>query len=270
MSSYFRRYLLTAASDLRRVREKRCLGRWADYIPWIKVHELSSDGWSTRAWSDKTSRIIHLLSRLEYLYFLRLEFSSEIEDFYEQFALRQEVTEDIAKTLRIRYPIAPFTGQKVRFTSDFVFNSKDGRRIVRACKPADALDDERVRLKLKIDKVYWQDIERCDDWAVVSRDQLNPEIDANIAWVWRMRNPTRLTNGAAQHIACAKEIARAMLLIKGSTLDQTAERLGREFGGRGTGTELLRHLLACGAFPEANFSVRFNLDRELPLLKNAT
>lgn len=183
MSGYFRRYLLTAAALLRRIREKRCLGRWSAYIPWIKVHELSSRGWSTRAWSDKMSRIVHLLSRLEYLYFLRLEFSSEIADFYEQFALRQEVTEDIAKTLRIRYPIAPFTGQKVRFTSDFVFNTKNGRRMVRACKPANALDDERVRLKLKIEKVYWLDIEGYDDWAVVSREQLNPDIDANIAWV---------------------------------------------------------------------------------------
>lgn len=86
---------------------------------------------------------------------------------------------------------------------------------------------------------------------------------------WRMRSPSRLTNGAAKHVAHAKELARAMLLIRGSTLDEAAERLGREFGGRGTGTELLRHLLASGAFPEANFSVRFNLDRELPLLKNA-
>jgi hypothetical protein len=211
-------------------------------------------------------RIVHVLSRLEYLYFLRLEFSRWVTDFYEQFALPFETTVEIAKSERIPYPRDPRTGELIVMTSDFVIKTLDGRLVIRSVKPEEFLKDERVRQKLKIEWIYWTKYEHADSWRTISRKHLNPDLDANIEWVWRMKSPSRLCTRAFSNLRPAHSLARALLLETGCTLGEAASRLGSEFGGRAVGTQLLRHFLASGTFPEADFSVRFSLNRELPLL----
>jgi len=52
-------------SYAKKIEQKRGEGRGKDYIPWIKVRELSSRGNSSRVLGFKTGREHHFLSNFE-------------------------------------------------------------------------------------------------------------------------------------------------------------------------------------------------------------
>lgn len=264
--NYRSRYLVTEAKLQRRIKQGRCLGLLAAYIPWILVHEFSSRGWSTRAWSHKMQRIIHLFSRAEYIFFLRLELAANVAEFYEQFALLpRETTEAIADAYEFnRTTVA---GVRHVMTSDFKIRTTEGKVAIRSLKQIEDLEtDERVKQKLLIDRLYWQDFNGVLDWAVVTQEESTPGLDWNIEWVSGMRT-LKCHEHLAQYVDDARAMARTWLLDEARTIDETAARLGEAFGTRATGTTLIRHLFATGAFPEADMTVRFDLDRDLPLLR---
>jgi hypothetical protein len=265
--SYAARYRFTKAGQVRRRREGRCQRFMSEYIPWILVHEISSSGWSTRAWSEKMQRIVHLLSRLEYLYFLRLEFSETVREYYEQFVLPTEKTTPIFKRKGWRVPFDSPSQMEIPMTSDFLVIKKDGSRFVRSIKPEGKLDKERVVQKLEVERLYWaEEKEPIADWGLVTETEMSPGLDWNISWLNSARAVRRLSRSTAGHVEAARPLARQWILEGACSLAATAERLGETFGGLAVGTTLLRHLLAEGSFPEADFSVRFDVDGELPLL----
>lgn len=263
--NYRSRYTLTEAKQQRRTKEGRCAGLLASYIPWILVHEFSSHGWSTRAWSYKMQRIVHLFSRAEYMFFLRLELSAWAAEFYEQFALLpREATDALAEAHNFK--LAEAAGVRVVMTSDFKIVTTDGKIAIRALKPADDVEDkERVRQKLQIEKLYWKEFQKVEDWALVTEEESTPGLEWNISWISGERSLEKKPH-LKPLVAEATDLSRAWMLGDALTIEETAARLGEKFGSRGRGTTLLRHLLAVGAFPEADMSIQFHLDRQLPLL----
>jgi hypothetical protein len=265
--SHMLRYACTATKIERRLREHRCEGRGSDYLAWIFSHEIASRGWTTRAWSEKMQRIVHLLSRGEYIYFLRLEFSRRVVEFYEQYRLPIADTLRIAKAKGYLHPRDPRTQIEVYLTSDFIARLDDGDLAVRSVKPREDKERERVRQKLNIDRLYWFQ-GGTKNWKTISRDTMSPGLDFNIDWVWRVRSTKKLPQSILEHRDAAKTEARRLILEEAKTLRQASVALGDQFGRRGDGTLLLRHFLASGEFPEADFTVPFDLDNELPLIRN--
>lgn len=267
--NYRSRYLVTEAKFQKRLKQGRCAGLGADYIPWVLVHEFSSRGWSNRAWSHKMQRIVHLFSRGEYLFFLRLELAAWVSEFYEQFALLpREAIEAIADAHAFARPTV--AGVRLVMTSDFKIVTADRKVAIRALKPLEDLEtEERVQQKLLMEKLYWQDFMKVSDWSIVTEEESTPGLDWNILWVSGMRTLKRHQH-LAQYVNDARAMARSWLLEEACTIDEAAARLGEKFGGRANGTTLLRHLFAVGAFPESDMTVRFDLDRGLPLLKAKT
>lgn len=266
--SYYNRYRETRAKRLRRHKEGRCKGRFSEYIPYLLVHEVPSSGWSTRAWSEKMRRIIHVLSRLEYLYFRRLELSPCVIEFYEQFVLPIDVTLHIAADKGWKHPRDNRTGEDVPMTSDFVIHTIDGCMDVRTIKPAGKLTDERVEQKLTIERIYWEDFGGATSYKSVSEIQMSATLDANIAWFWKKRDESSLSSNALHHLETATTLIRALLLDQGATLSEAAAHIDSAFATIGVGTEILRHLLAAGKIPEADLGKRLRLDRDIPLLRN--
>lgn len=266
--NYRSRYIVTEKKLQKRIKEGRCAGLLAAYIPWLLVHEFSSRGWSTRAWSHKMQRIVHLFSRAEYMFFLRLELATWVAEFYEQFALLpREATEAIADAQG--FPRTTVAGVRHVMTSDFKIVTTEQRIAIRSLKQLEDLEtDERVRQKLFIDRLYWKDFQKVTDWAVVTQEESTPGLEWNITWASGMRTLKR-----HQHlvpvISDAQSMARAWLLEDACTIEETAARLGERFGSRATGTTLLRHLIAIGAFPEADWTEQFYQGRDLPLLRRA-
>lgn len=267
--SYANRYRQTRAKRLRREKEGRCRGRFSEYIPYLLVHEVPSSGWSTRAWSDKMGRIVHVLSRAEYLYFRRLELSRRVIEFYEQFALPLEITMEIASDKGWRHPRDDRTGENVVMTSDFVVHTLEGWMDIRTLKPGKKLSDDRVMQKLEIERIYWEKYGGATSYKSVSEAQMSPDLDANIEWFWKKRSVRSLSTDAHKILETAAPVCRSLLLEKGLTLFQAASLIDNQFHTKGAGTEILRHMLASGKLPEADLAVRLKLDRDLPLLRNA-
>ncbi|WP_158239248.1 TnsA endonuclease N-terminal domain-containing protein [Uliginosibacterium sp. TH139] len=139
-------------------REGRGKGAGAEYKPWVQVNDFSSRGYSRRVFSQKTGRVHHLLSEVEWQLFLLLEFSPAVLDIREQYPLKREQTLSIATELGIRHPTYPGTSVSTVMTCDFlVILQEHGEQVVRAfsCKRENGVDGERDVEKLEIERSYF-------------------------------------------------------------------------------------------------------------------
>ena len=130
-------------------------GKGADYKPWLEVAMVSSHGRSRRVWSPKTGRVHHLLSDIEFLLFLVLEWVLSISDIREQYPLDRDVTQDVARQLGIRHPCYPGTNVPTVMTVDFLATRvRDGKEGLEAynAKPTTEAEDENSLSKLEIQR----------------------------------------------------------------------------------------------------------------------
>ncbi|TCV72450.1 hypothetical protein EDE11_1532 [Methylomonas methanica] len=91
----------SATRNKKWIKEGRGGGSGKNYIPWLTVRDVSSEGRSHRIFGHKSQRTHHLLSDLELAVFFLLEWHQETTDIREQFPLRLEDTQVLAaKRLR--------------------------------------------------------------------------------------------------------------------------------------------------------------------------
>ena len=190
-------------SDKRKLKEKRCGGTGADYVPWTKATEFNSRGLCSVVQDWKTKRGVHLFSRAEHDAYLILRFNDRIEDIREQYALRLERRDDpedlylepglddigedsalefdctmeIAEEYGFRHPRDRFGF--CRMTTDLLLtmNSGDYRYIAVSVKGSRDLS-RRDKEKLLIEKTYW--LRRGVPWLLVFKDELNTVTADNI------------------------------------------------------------------------------------------
>lgn len=136
-------------------KEGRGKGTGANYKPWIQVSDFSSRGFSRRVFSQKTGRVHHLLSEVEWQLFLMLEFSPAVLDIREQYPLKRPETLSVAAELGIRHPTYPGTNIAVVMTCDFLtIMDENGQKVARAfsCKRESDVDGMRDVEKLEIER----------------------------------------------------------------------------------------------------------------------
>lgn len=136
-------------------KEGRGKGTGANYKPWIQVSDFSSLGFSRRVFSQKTGRVHHLLSEVEWQLFLMLEFSPAVLDIREQYPLKRPETLSVAAELGIRHPTYPGTNIAVVMTCDFLtIMDENGQKVARAfsCKRESNVDGMRDVEKLEIER----------------------------------------------------------------------------------------------------------------------
>lgn len=174
-------------SDKYRLKEGRGSGREENYMPWLKIHEVPSEGLSSRIVGWKIRRIYQFMSNLERDYFFIAQWEDSVIDIREQFPLLPlEETILIAKELSIKHPtINKLQGQEVVLTTDFVITINEGKKvrdIARTIKPVNKLS-ERVKEKYQIEENYW--IKRKIDWGIVTENQINQQKAKNIRFIYR-------------------------------------------------------------------------------------
>ncbi len=156
-------------------------GEGRDYKPWLRVQDVPSRGRSRKVSGSKVDRVYHLLSDLEFAYFLTLEFSERVIDIREQYPiLPVEEAQDIAASLGIKYPNYPGTKVPFVLTTDFLvtYLGEDGqpRLGARTVKYEEDLspspDLEWTLQKLEIERVLWMN--RVVDWSVVTDSCIGP------------------------------------------------------------------------------------------------
>ena len=84
------------------LREARGSESGKEYHPWLTVRDLPSQGRSHRVWRHLTQRPHHLLSGMELVVFLLLEWNTSTTDIREQFPLHIDETLSLAEEAGIR------------------------------------------------------------------------------------------------------------------------------------------------------------------------
>lgn len=180
-------YLQNAKVYKRWVNEGRGQGFGCHYQPWLQVHNVPSRGRSHRAFSEKSGRVIHCFSDLEFHAFLLLEWSHAVTDIREQFPLNPDATMRIAEDLGIKHP--KMNGELIVMTTDFVATHGDSSHLLAIqVKPSNELNKPRVKEKLAIEQRYWQQLGV--GFEVITEATLHSVKVQNIRWILS----TRLTD----------------------------------------------------------------------------
>lgn len=157
----------------------RGIGSRSDYLPFIKIHELSSRGESYRIFGRHSSRPHHLLSRLELSAFLVFDRFHLTYDIKEQFPIPVTDSLNISERLGIKHP--QLRGKLKVVTTDLVVELKNQSGIAIAVKYAADLDDLRTVEKLQIEKLYWE--QQGYKWKLFTEQEITAAIKENLEWL---------------------------------------------------------------------------------------
>lgn len=180
-----RRRRTTAATIERWIKEGRGKGHFAEYKPWLTIHDVPSHGVVTRIRGWKSGRLHHYLSEhYELAHHYQMEWALDVVDIREQYPLLPlEKTMFIAQKLGIRHPIDPKTKHPIVMTTDMLLTVRSGgefRYIAHSIKPSAKLN-RRVLDKLQIEKYYFKDLDI--EWRLITENQINYDLVKNVEWL---------------------------------------------------------------------------------------
>tara|TARA_R110000744_G_scaffold94328_5_gene182134 strand:+ start:10151 stop:10969 length:819 start_codon:yes stop_codon:yes gene_type:complete len=184
-----------------RLESGRGTGRKSEYKPWIHIQDISSDGTSYRVLSHRTGRVVHLLSKLEYLAFSLFDWDETIQDIREQYPLNIETSLEVAEKSGIKHPQK---GNKYHvFTTDLVvdYDAFESEQTAIQVKYIKDLMDKDVIAKLEIERrcciamgMKWKLITDLDiphiqqvnvDWILGGKDlHINENIEVQVSELW--------------------------------------------------------------------------------------
>ena len=174
----------------RRVGEGRGAGRLKDYRPWVRTGDFGSRGFAFRINGWKTERAHHLMSRIEFHFFLLLEWSLGVLDIREQYPLLPiSETLSIAEQLGVRHPTHPKTRNPTVVTTDFIITLQgklESGEVARSIKQSTELASHRTQEKLAIEREFLA--ARGINWAVVTELEIPKVVSENVHWVHPYRN----------------------------------------------------------------------------------
>jgi TnsA endonuclease N terminal/TnsA endonuclease C terminal len=241
-----RKRATTEESIRKREKEGRGQGRGADYKPLLQIQDVASIGLATRINGWHTRRNHHFLSKLEFMFFLTLEWSPAVIDIREQFPLDREVTMELAKQLGIKHPADPKTKVPIVMSTDFVVTTSRGDELVdlaRCVKYEKDLGSTRVLEKLEIERAYHQ-IKKTD-WGIVTEHEIDPRLTENVKWVHPYRHPDSLQPLSPDMVKRIKKVLTPRVLESQKPLrnitNECDDLLGLE---PGSSLLVVRHLIA--------------------------
>jgi hypothetical protein len=126
-----RRQRTTAATIARRIKEGRGKGQFAEYKPWLTIHDVPSLGIVTRIPGWKSGRLHHYFSEhFELAHHYQMEWALDVIDIREQYPLLPlEKTLFIAEKLGVRHPVDPKTKHPIVMTTDMLLTIRSGEEL---------------------------------------------------------------------------------------------------------------------------------------------
>lgn len=234
-------------AQVRRAKERRGVGSGAYYQPYLLIHDVSSIGLASRVWGWKTNRVHHFLSRLELMFFYTLEWRLDVFDIREQFPLDLDETLAIADKLGVRHPRDPKTKEYVVMTSDIVMSIRKGiteEQQVRTVKYEKDRERARVKEKLEIERVYWEEV-RGLDWNVITENNVDTTLAANVEWVHCHREVDRLFPLTTEDVAYVEAILTPRVIQGGFRLRDLTNECDAQLGlDPGSSLSVVRYLIA--------------------------
>ncbi len=192
-------------SQIRKIAQKRGTGELGNYIPWIFISELNSQG-TCESYPDPIhGRAVQLLSQGEFRAYLKMRFSEFVYDIREQFPLMDiERAFQISREAGFRYPIVD--GNKGVMTTDLLIIKTDGTKVACSCKPNIYGLSVRDKEKLYIESRYWLDIGV--DYSLVETDRISKTLAMNIRNAFEYYDKKAIHDKAseAKHLVATKQV----------------------------------------------------------------
>lgn len=185
-------------TDKYRLRENRSSHSFEKYVPFIKVHEFSNKARAHRMRGRIIDRIYHLMSDLEFSFFIFIQQFDNVIDIKEQIPLLPLLsTVMIAKDLGIPHPPISKCDNQI-MTSDFLVTYNDEGRIkecVYCLKYSTDLNNKRTMDKLEIERVFWQ--QQCVEWNLITENSFDLRYYKNLMCIYSssfwLDNPVNLS-----------------------------------------------------------------------------
>lgn len=246
------------------IAEGRGQGEGENYIPWIKVQEISSRGRTHLVRGNKTNRTHHLFSDNEHKYFLIAD-CSQIEDIREQYPLLPlDETLDIADQLVIQHPKIPGTSSYNVFTTDILLTVTKGPPPIfwgRSIKPVEALSHDRTIEKLMIEAEYWR--RREIDWGIIVPNQDISEVMYGNYKLLHQHYHLRLKDLTPDQQEDIRKYLSENIHIPNQTLSSVTKVCDESLGfERGTSLGVAYHLIVRGVW---RLDLSIKLDPNQPL-----
>jgi TnsA endonuclease N terminal/TnsA endonuclease C terminal len=178
------KYTWTEEKIAKRYSEGRGKGDLNNYLPWLTIQDVPSEGRSHRPKGWKTNRKHELLSDLELNYFYYLEWSNNVIDIKEQYPLDREDTLKISADKHIPHPFENSTQTPIVMTTDFLITSRIGKEIfhvARSIKPSEKLEDPGVLGKLEIERQFWED--KGVQWTIIDEKVISKQFAKNMKYI---------------------------------------------------------------------------------------
>lgn len=165
--------------------EGRGVGERGSYRPWLQVQDISSQGRSTRTYSYKSQRVIHLLSDLQLYYWYLLEFDEQVIDVREQYPLLDfhELNIQMDKGLEKKLFNVKTNVPHV-FIVSFLITRVDHNNNqfyeARVIKTSSELEKKATVERLELISRYFQT--KNIDFGIVTEKEVNKQLARNIGW----------------------------------------------------------------------------------------
>lgn len=231
----------------RRIKEGRGQGHFADYKPWITVHDVPSRGVVTRILGWKSGRLHHYLSEhFELAHHYQLEWSQVVVDIREQYPLLPlEKTLYIANKLGIKHPTDPKTKHPIVMTTDMLLTVRRDNElefIAHSIKPTTNLN-KRVLEKLEIERRFFKDAGI--SWHLITENQINYDLVKNVEWLHSARIIEEIDNLVPSAIRELEPLLFEGIKKREKPLAKTTQEFDQQLGLEpGTCIQVVKHLVA--------------------------
>jgi TnsA endonuclease N terminal len=232
-----RKRTLTEAIMKNRQSEGRGRGDGATYKPWIYVHDVPSTGRSSRIFNGE--RIMHTLSDWETTAVRQFQWDPDVLDIKEQYPLPLEVTQRIAREMKVRHPCDSKSRVDIPITTDLVITRRIKNAAVllaRSIKEKAAVEyhasltrPQLVRVgrtiqKLEIERRYWEEINV--SWMLLTEVHLSKSIKSNLEFIQPVKPDPKRPRGYWKR---ARQAVLEALATGGSaSIEEIAIRLAGE------------------------------------------
>lgn len=245
------------------ISEGRGQGKREKYRPWLTVSDIPSRGRSTRLYSHKANRIVHLLTDAQLRYFYLLEWSASTTDINEQYPLLNmetiidQLDGSLIKRLKGRDNLP-----HVMLTT-FLITAMDGQgkeyQSARTIKDAVELEKAQTIERLELQRRYFNS--RNIDFGIVTPYEIPMQRSKNIEWVLSALNVTNYGVTQSEMIRYSERLLDR-LSSKNKSLNDILTAFDRHMNVEvGTGLFVLRYLIA-------SRRIQINMDLEIKLDRN--
>ncbi|MFB6367710.1 TnsA endonuclease C-terminal domain-containing protein [Paenibacillus elgii] len=255
----------TEAKFKRFLAEGRGKGEKESYRPWLQVHDLKSRGRSTRFYSKKEKRVIHIFTDTQLFIALLLEWDEKVLSYKEQYplidtqAIIEELDELLIKRLKGKASEVPHV-MLTTFLVTAVDDMGKEYQYARTLKDEAELNKKPTIERLEIQRRWWQS--RNINFGIITPNEIPVQRSKNIQWVITSQNVQDHGITGSEMENYAEQLQQLLLRdhgTVGSVLSafDTYNRLEV-----GTGVLIFRYLIA-------NRYITINMDSEINLQSTA-